>query len=178
MAPSTPPRSERWRNSSRTASSTRSSPGRRRCVSSSPDPFAFLAGPPEQLAPELLGITAVIAYSYMASVAFIQPPLMRLLTAKSEREIEMKPPREVARSEKHSAEAAVQLEVGEELAGMIDSVKRDRTDTDLLFQVLLDWGLDLSMPITRETVAGNALIAVDDGALIGLFANGGVLSTR
>ena len=53
-----------------------------------------------QLAPELLGITAVIAYSYMASVAFIQPPLMRLLTTKREREIEMKPPREVSRAEK------------------------------------------------------------------------------
>ena len=57
----------------------------------------FLSG---RLAPELLGITAVIAYSYMASVAFIQPPLMRLLTTKKEREIEMKPPREVSRSER------------------------------------------------------------------------------
>ena len=36
-----------------------------------------------------------------------------------------------------------------ELTGMIDSVKPDRTDEDLLFQVLLDWGLDLSLPITR-----------------------------
>ena len=53
-----------------------------------------------RLAPELLGITAVIAYSYMASVAFIQPPLMRLLTTKSEREIEMRPPREVSQLEK------------------------------------------------------------------------------
>ena len=53
-----------------------------------------------RLAPELLGITAVIAYSYMASVAFIQPPLMKLLTTKHEREIEMKTPREVSRQEK------------------------------------------------------------------------------
>ena len=53
-----------------------------------------------QLAPELLGITAVIAYSYMAAVAFIQPPLMKLLTTKREREIEMAPPREVSRLEK------------------------------------------------------------------------------
>ena len=53
-----------------------------------------------QLAPELLGITAVIAYSYMAAVAFIQPPLMKLLTTKKEREIEMAPPREVSRLEK------------------------------------------------------------------------------
>jgi sodium ion-translocating decarboxylase beta subunit len=53
-----------------------------------------------QLAPELLGVTAVIAYSYMATVAFIQPPLMKLLTTRSERAIEMKPPREVSRREK------------------------------------------------------------------------------
>ena len=53
-----------------------------------------------RLAPELLGITAVIAYSYMATVAFIQPPLMRLLTTEREREIEMRPPREVSHLEK------------------------------------------------------------------------------
>ena len=52
------------------------------------------------LAPDLLGRTAVVAYSYMAGVVFIQPPLMRLLTTRREREIVMKPPREVARMEK------------------------------------------------------------------------------
>jgi oxaloacetate decarboxylase beta subunit len=53
-----------------------------------------------KLAPELLGITGVVAYSYMASVAFIQPPLMKLLTTKKERQIEMKPLREVSKLEK------------------------------------------------------------------------------
>jgi len=53
-----------------------------------------------QLAPELLGVTAVIAYSYMAAIGFIQPPLMRLLTTKSERKIEMKPSRDVSKLEK------------------------------------------------------------------------------
>ena len=53
-----------------------------------------------KLAPDLLGITAVIAYSYMATIAFIQPPLMRLLTTRREREIVMKPPREVSQREK------------------------------------------------------------------------------
>ena len=53
-----------------------------------------------RLAPELLGITAVIAYSYMATIAFIQPPLMRLCTTQKEREIVMMPPREVSRLEK------------------------------------------------------------------------------
>ena len=53
-----------------------------------------------RLAPDILGITAVIAYSYMAAVAFIQPPLMKLLTTKKEREIEMAPPRRVSRLER------------------------------------------------------------------------------
>ena len=53
-----------------------------------------------KLAPEILGITAVIAYSYMAAVAFIQPPIMKLLTTEDERKIEMKPPREVSQREK------------------------------------------------------------------------------
>ena len=53
-----------------------------------------------RLAPELLGITAVIAYSYMATIAIIQPPLMRLLTTRKEREIVMKPVRVVSRRER------------------------------------------------------------------------------
>lgn len=53
-----------------------------------------------RLAPELLGITAVIAYSYMASVVFIQPPLMKLITTRKERSIEMPPLREVSQKEK------------------------------------------------------------------------------
>ena len=53
-----------------------------------------------RLAPELIGVTAVVAYSYMASVAFIQPPLMRLLTTRKEREIQMRPLRKVSRTEK------------------------------------------------------------------------------
>ena len=57
----------------------------------------FLSG---ILAPELLGVVAVIAYTYMASVVFIQPPLMKLLTTKKERELVMKPAREVSRTEK------------------------------------------------------------------------------
>ena len=48
----------------------------------------FLAG---KLAPGILGVTAVVAYTYMASVVFIQPPLMKLLTTRKEREIVMRP---------------------------------------------------------------------------------------
>ncbi len=53
-----------------------------------------------KLAPDLLGITGVVAYSYMASVVFIQPPIMKLLTTEKERAIEMRSPREVSRLEK------------------------------------------------------------------------------
>ncbi|MFA6806709.1 MAG: sodium ion-translocating decarboxylase subunit beta [Bacteroidales bacterium] len=53
-----------------------------------------------QLAPELLGAIAVSAYSYMALVPVIQPPIMRALTSKKERLIRMKPPRQVSKLEK------------------------------------------------------------------------------
>jgi sodium ion-translocating decarboxylase beta subunit len=57
----------------------------------------FLAG---KLAPDLLGAIAVAAYSYMALVPIIQPPIMRLLTTKAEREIVMKQLRPVRQIEK------------------------------------------------------------------------------
>lgn len=52
------------------------------------------------LAPELLGPIAIAAYSYMALVPVIQPPIMYLFTSKEERKIQMKPPRVVSRKEK------------------------------------------------------------------------------
>ncbi len=53
-----------------------------------------------KLAPHLLGPIAVAAYSYMALVPVIQPPIMKLLTSKKERQIEMKALREVSKTEK------------------------------------------------------------------------------
>lgn len=53
-----------------------------------------------KLAPDLLGAIAISAYSYMALVPVIQPPVMRLLTTKKERVIRMKPPRVVSKTEK------------------------------------------------------------------------------
>lgn len=52
------------------------------------------------LAPDLLGAIAVAAYSYMALVPLIQPPIMRALTTEAERKIEMKQLRQVTRREK------------------------------------------------------------------------------
>jgi oxaloacetate decarboxylase beta subunit len=57
----------------------------------------FLAS---RLAPDLLGAIAVAAYSYMALVPIIQPPIMRLLTTEAERKIKMKQLRHVSRMEK------------------------------------------------------------------------------
>ncbi len=54
-----------------------------------------------------------------------------------------------------------------------DNIKSDRTAEDLLFQVLLDWGVDLSLPITRERVAGNEVFFVDDNALAACFGKNG-----
>ena len=51
------------------------------------------------------------------------------------------------------------------------SIKSDRSVEDVLFQVLLDWGLDLSLPITREAVEGRDIFSVDNGALIACFAD-------
>lgn len=57
----------------------------------------YVAG---QLAPHLLGAIAVAAYSYMALVPLIQPPIMKLLTTESERKIEMKQLRTVSKVER------------------------------------------------------------------------------
>jgi oxaloacetate decarboxylase beta subunit len=57
----------------------------------------FLSG---MLAPELVAPIAIAAYSYMAMVPVIQPPIMKLLTTKKERLIRMPPPRKVSKAEK------------------------------------------------------------------------------
>ena len=62
-----------------------------------------------KLAPELLGPIAVAAYSYMALVPLIQPPIMRLLTTKTERCIRMKSLRKVSKLEKLSFSVVVTI---------------------------------------------------------------------
>jgi carboxybiotin decarboxylase len=57
----------------------------------------YVAG---RLAPDLLGAIAVAAYSYMALVPMIQPPIMKLLTTEAERKIRMEQLREVSKAEK------------------------------------------------------------------------------
>lgn len=55
----------------------------------------------------------------------------------------------------------------------IDNVKADRTEEDLLFQVMLDWGVDLTLPIRRETIEGKAVFFVAKNSLVACFDNAG-----
>jgi adenine-specific DNA-methyltransferase len=59
-----------------------------------------------------------------------------------------------------------------DLLSRVDNIKQGRTAEDLLFQVLLDWGVDLTLPITRETVEGKTVFTVAGTALIACFDNG------
>lgn len=55
------------------------------------------------------------------------------------------------------------------LMGQVDSVKPDRTPLDLLFGCMVDWGVELSLPIRREEVGGKELYIVNNGALVACF---------
>ncbi|WP_418276407.1 site-specific DNA-methyltransferase [Isoptericola jiangsuensis] len=61
--------------------------------------------------------------------------------------------------------------VQDTLTDAIESVKPDRSAHDLLFQVLLDWALDLSEPVVTEQVDGREVLSVADGALIACFGD-------
>ncbi|WP_273008971.1 site-specific DNA-methyltransferase, partial [Spongiibacter tropicus] len=64
-----------------------------------------------------------------------------------------------------------QLSQGD-LLEAVDNVKPDRTPEDLLFQVLVDWGVDLTLPIRREMLQGKTVFFVDDNALVACFDTG------
>jgi adenine-specific DNA-methyltransferase len=59
-----------------------------------------------------------------------------------------------------------------DLLAAVDNVKAHRTPEDLLFQVLVDWGVDLTLPIRRETIHGKTVFFVDDNALAACFDSG------
>jgi adenine-specific DNA-methyltransferase len=60
----------------------------------------------------------------------------------------------------------------EDLLAAVDNIKLDRSPEDLLFQVLVDWGVDLTLPIERETVQGKTVFFVDENALVACFESG------
>ena len=59
-----------------------------------------------------------------------------------------------------------------DLLAQVDNIKPDRTPEDLLFQVLVDWGIDLALPIATETIAGKQVFFVDTNALAACFDAG------
>ena len=59
-----------------------------------------------------------------------------------------------------------------DLLEQVNNIREDRTPEDLLFQVLLDWGVDLALPITQETIAGKQVFFVDGNALAACFETG------
>ena len=58
-----------------------------------------------------------------------------------------------------------------DLLDMVSNIKDDRTDLDLLFGCLIDWGLPLSMPYTSEQIDGCTVHTYNDGDLIACFDN-------
>jgi adenine-specific DNA-methyltransferase len=59
-----------------------------------------------------------------------------------------------------------------DLLAQVDNIKPDRTPEDLLFQVLVDWGIDLALPIASESIAGKQVFFVDTNALAACFDAG------
>jgi adenine-specific DNA-methyltransferase len=62
------------------------------------------------------------------------------------------------------------------LAIATDNIKADRSTEDLIFQVLLDWGVDLTLPIIKESIEDNEVFFVDGNALAACFAKDGEVS--
>jgi adenine-specific DNA-methyltransferase len=59
-----------------------------------------------------------------------------------------------------------------DLLGQVDNIRPDRSPEDLLFQVLVDWGLDLALPIATEIIEGKQVFFVDQNALAACFDTG------
>ena len=63
----------------------------------------------------------------------------------------------------------------ENLGLFVDNIKPGRTPDDLLFQVMLDWGVDLALPIAKQAIQGKDVFLVDGNALAACFdGHGGV----
>ena len=59
-----------------------------------------------------------------------------------------------------------------DLLAKVNNIKPDRTAEDLLFQVLLDWGVDLTLPIEKREISGKTVYFVDENALVACFDEG------
>ena len=59
-----------------------------------------------------------------------------------------------------------------DLFNQVQHIKSDRSSEDLLFQVMLDWGVDLSLPIRKETIEGKEVYFVNEDDLVACFDKG------
>ena len=59
----------------------------------------------------------------------------------------------------------------QELDLFLNNIKSDRTDLDLLFGCMLDWGVQLSLPMTTEEVEGKKIYTINEGDLVACFAD-------
>ena len=57
----------------------------------------------------------------------------------------------------------------DDLGLQTENIKEDRASEDLLFQVLVDWGVDLTLPIEKQTISGHTVYYVDGNALVACF---------
>jgi adenine-specific DNA-methyltransferase len=57
----------------------------------------------------------------------------------------------------------------DDLFGQVDNIREGRTPDDLLFQVLVDWGVDLGLPISKETISKKSVYFVDGNVLAACF---------
>ncbi|MEJ1340924.1 MAG: hypothetical protein RPU64_15265 [Candidatus Sedimenticola sp. (ex Thyasira tokunagai)] len=57
----------------------------------------------------------------------------------------------------------------DDLFSQVDNIREDRSAEDLLFQVLLDWGVDLTLPIHKKTIQSKTIFFVDENALVACF---------
>ena len=136
------------------------------------------------LAPELLGSIAVAAYSYMALVPVIQPPIMKLLTTKKERQIVMKQTRVVSHTEKvifpimctilislilpDAAVLVGMLMLGNLMkeSGVVDRINKT-AGNELMNIITIFLGLSVGCTTSANTFLNMATIKI---VLMGLFA--------
>jgi adenine-specific DNA-methyltransferase len=64
----------------------------------------------------------------------------------------------------------------EDLHQFVENIRNDRSDEDLLFQVLLDWGVDLTLPIISQVIDGKTVFIVAQDAIVACFDRAGGVS--
>ncbi len=142
-----------------------------------------------KFAPDLLAMIAIAAYSYIALIPIIQPPLMRLFTTKKERLIRMKPPRKVKKIEKLVFSVVTMVVIGLlvpqalSLVGMLmlGNFLKENGLTKRLAEAGAKYVLDPATILLCLSVGASAkadiFLSVDSLKILGLGASAFVIST-